>query len=188
MRRPWESLPENEGIWPEEHIEARPIRDGEAMDAIGLGEMFRKFARDVTIRRRPASRFTQMYGGRRGNSFSIHFDRGTVQRDLNHGTRLGTEPFQMTRRKLKNFENVADAEAFATQQGWKIRSSNPSNMRFNARTGMARRELRQRYEFSKDTYMAKDSGKPTVFPADPYQHGRGSSASAVVTPCAPCEE
>ena len=39
-------------------------------------------------------------------------------------------------RKLKTFENVADAEAFAVYQGWTINRSNPNNMRLNPCTGV----------------------------------------------------
>ena len=39
------------------------------------------------------------------------------ERDWNQGSRLGTEPWQMMKRKMKNFESVEDAEAFALHAG-----------------------------------------------------------------------
>ena len=39
------------------------------------------------------------------------------ERDWNQGARLGTEPWVMLRRKMKNFESAEDAEAFARQAG-----------------------------------------------------------------------
>eukprot|EP00670_Eutreptiella_braarudii_P000009 CAMPEP_0174289820 /NCGR_PEP_ID=MMETSP0809-20121228/26508_1 /TAXON_ID=73025 ORGANISM="Eutreptiella gymnastica-like, Strain CCMP1594" /NCGR_SAMPLE_ID=MMETSP0809 /ASSEMBLY_ACC=CAM_ASM_000658 /LENGTH=132 /DNA_ID=CAMNT_0015388031 /DNA_START=284 /DNA_END=682 /DNA_ORIENTATION=- len=112
-----------------------------------------------------------MTGGRRSRTFSIHFERGYAERDWNQGARLGTEPWVMLRRKMKNFESAEDAEAFARQAGFNINSSNPSNMRFNPRIGNNRREWKQRYEFAKDSYLTKDSGKGALYPHDPHSHG-----------------
>uniref|UniRef100_UPI002FE4FAEE NDUFS4 n=1 Tax=Euglena gracilis TaxID=3039 RepID=UPI002FE4FAEE len=177
FRRPFKSEPEDETKIPDCYVNGKPIADGQGYQAIGLAEHFERIRRNVNIRRRVPSRFTQMVGGRRARTFSIHFERGSVEREWNQGGRLGVEPFAMMRRKMKNFPTVEDAEAFALSAGWKINSSNPGNMRFNPRVGGNRREFKQRYEFAKDSYMAKDSGKGAQYPQDPHSSGtRGTSS------------
>eukprot|EP00667_Euglena_gracilis_P020468 EG_transcript_22166 len=176
FRRPFKSEPEDETKTPDCYVNGKPIADGQGYQAIGLAEHFEKIRRHVNIRRRVPSRFTQMAGGRRSRTFSIHFERGAAEREWNQGARLGVEPFQMMRRKMKNFPTVEDAEAFALAAGWKINSSNPGNMRLNPRVAGNRREWKQRYEFAKDSYAAKDSGKGALYPQDPHSSGtRGTS-------------
>jgi len=174
--RPFEADPHTETVTHDEYVNGKPIADGQAYQAIGLAQHFEGIRRNVNIRRRVPSRFTQMAGGRRSRTFSIQFERGYAEREWNHGARLGVEPFVMMRRKMKNFPTVEDAEAFARQQGFTINSSNPANMRLNPRVGANRREWKQRYEFAKDSFVAKDSGKVALYPQDPHFSGsRGTS-------------
>lgn len=182
MRKPHALDPETQNNWPAEYVEANPIADGQSYWATGLGKVAQNIVRSVNIRRRPPSRFTQMTGGRRSRTFSIHHERGAAERDWNQGSRLGTEPYQMMKRKMKNFNSVEDAEAFALHAGWNIKSSNPSNMRFNPRIGSNRREWKNRYEFSKDGYFTKETGVGALFPYDPHSHGsRGSPGATAKT-------
>eukprot|EP00994_Dinema_validum_P004043 NODE_2071_length_774_cov_72.031724_g1660_i0.p1 GENE.NODE_2071_length_774_cov_72.031724_g1660_i0~~NODE_2071_length_774_cov_72.031724_g1660_i0.p1 ORF type:complete len:238 (-),score=41.85 NODE_2071_length_774_cov_72.031724_g1660_i0:61-705(-) len=182
FRQPYASDLSKEGQWPAEFVSANPIPPGEGPYACGIGSYHAAIDRKVNIRRRVPSRVTQMVGGRRARSFSIHFERGSVDREWNQGARMGTEPMVMTRRKLKKFENVADAEAFAVYQGWTINRSNPHNMRFNPRVGSNKREWKQRYEYVKDTFLCEHTGKNAHFPADPHSSGvRGKPAGAAVS-------
>eukprot|EP01010_Urceolus_cornutus_P005274 NODE_909_length_1238_cov_537.275021_g694_i0.p1 GENE.NODE_909_length_1238_cov_537.275021_g694_i0~~NODE_909_length_1238_cov_537.275021_g694_i0.p1 ORF type:complete len:232 (+),score=59.86 NODE_909_length_1238_cov_537.275021_g694_i0:283-978(+) len=179
--KPYENLHGHVNDLPATNIEAQPMKAGEGMWASGIGTYFAAIERRVNIRRRPPSRFTQMTGGRRSQSFSIQFERGYVERDFTQGARVGMEPGQMMKRKMKTFKNIADAEAFAVYQGWEINRSNPSNMRFNPRVGLNRREWKQRFEMKVDTFKSA-SGKMALYPDDPFGHGRGQSkGKAVVT-------
>eukprot|EP01001_Neometanema_parovale_P010535 NODE_6775_length_818_cov_117.732374_g6539_i0.p1 GENE.NODE_6775_length_818_cov_117.732374_g6539_i0~~NODE_6775_length_818_cov_117.732374_g6539_i0.p1 ORF type:complete len:220 (+),score=43.51 NODE_6775_length_818_cov_117.732374_g6539_i0:66-725(+) len=170
-RRPYESLAKDECQWPADNIEAQQMLPGQSMWATGVGRHFKSFERRVNIRRRVPSRFTQMIGGKRTRTFSIHFDRGYVEREPNQGSRMGSEPFVMTRRKMGQFGSIQDAEAFAVNQGYTINRSNPNNMRYNPVVGLNNRHWKQSYFFSKDTYISPHTGKGSPPAKDPQSGG-----------------